>query len=129
MGEEFVRAFYGALDLYAQFSISEGFGLPVLEALASGRLVVHADYEPLSEVTSKETSFRVPVRDVVYYTDYTAIRFELHLYDPGEFADVLLQAKDLVTRSKPEELVGLARSRAREFDIYRVYGRFAELLG
>jgi glycosyltransferase involved in cell wall biosynthesis len=128
MGEEFVRAFYGALDLYAQFSLSEGFGLPVLEALASGRPVVHPDYEPLSEITSKETSFRVPVRDVVYHTDYTAIRFELHVYDPGEFADVLLQAKDLVTRSRPEELAGLARSRAREFDIYRVYGRLAELL-
>jgi len=124
--EDQLKCIYGALDVYSHFSLAEGFGLPVLEALASGKPVIHADYNPLSEITTTNTSFRVPVRRIDYYRDFTAINFELHMYDPVEYAEVILQAKDTVKRHA-SELEELAKTRAREFDMYRVYYKFVEL--
>jgi len=126
-----IIALYGACDLYAQASLAEGFGLPVLEALASGKPIIHPDYEPLSEITDADTSFRVPVKAVIDYRDTSptmgGIMYEHHMYDPTEFADILLQAKEEVLRRR-EELEQICRARARLFDARRLYTRFEALL-
>jgi len=126
-----ILAVYGACDLYAQASLAEGFGLPVLEALASGKPVVHADYEPLSEITTPETSFRVPVRAVIDYRDtgptMGGIMYEHHIYDPSEFADVIIQAKEEVV-CRRGELEELCKQRAKEFDARKTYSAFEVLL-
>jgi glycosyltransferase involved in cell wall biosynthesis len=130
-GKEWVWGFYHALDLYAHPALAEGFGLPVLEALAAGRAVVHADYEPLSEITTPETSFRVPVVDVQYAHDTmhlrTGILYEHHLYDPQGFAETILQAKDEVMRRR-RELAQLCFDRARQFEKSNVYNAIARML-
>lgn len=127
-----VWGFYHALDLYAHAALAEGFGLPVLEALACGKPVVHADYEPLSEITTPETSFRVPVVDVEYSHDAyhlrTGIEYEHHVYDPAEFAEAILQAKDEVLRRR-EEIARACVERAEEFDKRKVYIEIARMLG
>jgi len=127
VGEDYIYGLYHAADLYAQPSLCEGFGLPVLEALACGKPVVHADYEPLSEITTPQTSFRVRVvsRDAVQ--DVGGIIFEYHYYDPKEFADAILYAKDEVLRD-PEEWKARCMERAKEFDRNKVYRKFVELL-
>ncbi len=121
-------AAYGASDVYAQASLAEGFGLPVLEALASGKLVVHPDYEPLSEVTDRATSLRVPVEYVQLKPDNgplpCGILYEHHVYDPAVFAEVLLQAKDEVRRRRGE-IARAAVERASLFDVHRTYSWFA----
>jgi len=128
---KWMYGFYGALDLYAHPALAEGFGLPVLEALATGRPVVHADYDPLSEITTKETSFRVPVTGVEYAQDAmhlaTGILYEHHLYDPQEFADAIIQAKEEVQRRR-DELYRLCIQRAREFSKHKVYNAIARML-
>ena len=128
---EWVWGFYHAVDLYAHAALAEGFGLPVLEALACGRPVAHADYEPLSEITTPETSFRVPVRDVVYADDpfhlKTGIRYEHHLYDPTEFAEAILQAKDEVLKRRGE-LAQACFERAKTFEKRKVYSDIARML-
>jgi glycosyltransferase involved in cell wall biosynthesis len=128
---KWMYGFYGALDLYAHPALAEGFGLPVLEALACGRAVVHADYEPLSEITTKETSFRVPVASVEYAQDAmhlaTGILYEHHLYDPQDFADAIIQAKDEVQRRR-DELYRLCIQRARDFSKRKVYSAIARML-
>jgi len=126
--EDGVKAFYGALDLYAHFALAEGFGLPVLEALASGRMVVHAMYEPLTEITTRSVSFRVPVRTILWYSEISGINFELHVYDVDDFADTIIEAKEAIMRMKKDEIRDLTRSRASEFDVRRVYPRFADIL-
>jgi len=129
---EWVWGFYHAIDLYAHPALAEGFGLPVLEALACGKPVVHADYDPLSEITTPETSFRVPVIDIRYADDpyhlKTGIDYEHHIYDPVEFAEAILQAKEEVLRRR-EELAQTCFERAKEFDKRKTYKEIAAMLG
>jgi glycosyltransferase involved in cell wall biosynthesis len=130
-GKEWIWGFYSALDLYAHPALAEGFGLPVLEALACGKPVVHANYEPLSEITTPETSFRVPVVDVQYAHDAmhlrTGILYEHHLYDPSEFADAILQAKEEVLKRR-DELAQACVERAEAFEKRKVYSDIARML-
>jgi glycosyltransferase involved in cell wall biosynthesis len=127
LSEKSIKSIYGMVDLYSQFSLSEGFGMPVLEALASGRPVIHGDYEPLSEITDKSCSFRVPIRGKKYYTENTGIIYELHLYEPEEYAEILLQAKDEMRRRRGE-LEDLARIRAESFELLSTYMKLKEIL-
>ena len=129
--KSWVWGFYHAIDLYAHPALAEGFGLPVLEALACGKPVVHADYMPLSEITTPETSFRVPVLDVEYAHDpyhlRTGIDYEHHIYDPEDFADAILAAKEEVQRRR-RELAEACAERARQFDKRKVYMDIARML-
>lgn len=98
-----------------------------LEALSAGKAVIHPDYAPLSEITSRETSFRVPVKAKTTAKDVGGILFLLHHYDPKEYAEVLLQAKEEVMRRRTE-LEQACVERAREFDYRETYKAFIEEL-
>ena len=126
MSEDEVYSLYSAFDLYAQASLAEGFGLPVLEALASGLPVVHVDYKPLSEITTADTSFRVQARGINYIKELGAIKYELHIYHPKEFAEEILKAKEAILSDR-EGYRERAVKRASEFDIHKVYNAFVEI--
>jgi glycosyltransferase involved in cell wall biosynthesis len=121
-----VLALIASAHVLAVPSLSEGFGLPVLEAMALGTPVVHAELPPLMEFS---TGFTVPVKEILYFDRHevgpSGIIFEQHLYDVEEFAEVLLQVVDLV-RNHPQEIEDWraeAQERVQEFDIRRVYPR------
>jgi len=122
-----IAMFYHALDLYVQASLIEGFGLPVLEALAAGKLVVHPDYNPLNEITTPETAIRIPVVKTEFKRELGAIIYELNYYDPNEMAEAILQAKDMVLKDRVE-IEARALERAKEFDYRKVYKRFLDYL-
>jgi glycosyltransferase involved in cell wall biosynthesis len=107
-------------------SLSEGFGLPVLEAMALGTPIVHAELPPLMEFS---TGFTVPVKEILYFDKHevgpSGIIFEQHLYDVDEFAEVLLHVVDLI-RNHPQEIEDWRTEtweKVQEFDIRRVYPR------
>ena len=126
LDEEEVHQLYHAFDLYAQASLSEGFGIPVLEALSAGVPVVHADYKPLTEITDEITSFRVPVRERKFIRETGSIKYELHLYNPHEFAEAIINAKEAVLSDR-EGYREKAIERARQFDMHKVYNSFIEI--
>lgn len=60
-----VNAFYDSISVYVQPSVTEGFGIEVLEAMARGRPVVVSDGAGASNVVSGNTDgFVFPKRDV-----------------------------------------------------------------
>jgi len=130
MGElqrEEVLALIAAGHVYVQPSLAEGFCLPVLEAHALGVPAVHADLPPLREYSA---GWRVPVRGVTLAKIDGGILYELHEYDAGEFAEVLLQVADLVRRgdSAVDDYRERAFKVAQEHDIRRVYPGLLDVL-
>jgi glycosyltransferase involved in cell wall biosynthesis len=118
--KSFIYGFYHALDLYIHPSLSEGFGLPVLEALAAGKLVIHPDYEPLTEITDNETSIRIPVVSTEYRQELGAIEYEFHYYNPDDMIKAIMSAKNMV-RERKDEISKKCISRARRFDFMKQY--------
>ena len=131
LSEDKILGLYHACDLYAHAALSEGFGLPVLEALACGKPVVHADYKPLSEITTKKISYRCKVVGISDWggdtTEHTGITYELHFYDPNEFGDLILQAKDELMKERNEK-TRLCLNRARQFDLHKTYKKFLKYI-
>jgi len=128
---EAVLALIASAHVLAIPSLSEGFGLPALEAMALGTPVVHAELPPLMEFS---TGFTVRVAEVVLYdvVEATAsgLVFEHHIYEPEEFAEVLLQVVDMV-RNRREELESW-RAKSREvaemYDIHKLYPTLIKLV-
>jgi glycosyltransferase involved in cell wall biosynthesis len=113
-------------------SLSEGFCLPVLEAMALGTPAVHAALPPLLEFS---TGFVVPVKEVLYFdrevVGPSGIEYEQHLYDVGEFAEVLLYAADML-RNKREAVEAVAAKgleAAGRLDVRSTYPALLRLMG
>jgi len=116
---------YKSADIYAHFSCSEGFGLPVLEALSMGKMVVHPNYIPLNEITTPDTSVRVKVIKRRYIEGGgSAIVYELNIYDPSKFAEAIVEARKIV-ESEPS-LPDRCRERASYFDMRKIYKSFVK---
>jgi glycosyltransferase involved in cell wall biosynthesis len=105
-------------------SLAEGFGLPVLEAMALGAPCVHAELPPLMEFS---TCFTVPVTGVSYLDKTEAgvsgIIFESHLWDVDEFASRILEVAGLVrnNRERLEEWRAKSIEAAGKLDIRNTY--------
>lgn len=128
--------YYGivsGVDVYAHGALAEGFGIPVLEALAAGKIVVHPSYRPLTEITTREVSIRVPVTELVMARmSGSGIIFELKQYRPAEFASAVVEAARIVLErgERLREMSARAVERARQFSIYSLYPRLVQhLLG
>jgi glycosyltransferase involved in cell wall biosynthesis len=61
--DEWLPAVYRAASVFAFPSLAEGYGLPVLEAMAAGVPVVMSDIEVMAEVAGS-AALMVPPRDV-----------------------------------------------------------------
>lgn len=56
---EAMNAIYNLFDLYVQYSVCEGFGMPQVEAAAAGVPVATVDYSAMSDVGRKLNAFLV----------------------------------------------------------------------
>lgn len=53
---------YNLFDLYVQYAICEGFGMPQVEAGACGVPIATVDYSAMSDIITKLEAYKIPIR-------------------------------------------------------------------
>lgn len=69
-----MNAVFNIMDLYLQYSISEGFGMPQVEAAAAGVPVMAVDFSAMSEVTDKLNGYKIPLSGYFHELETGTIR-------------------------------------------------------
>jgi len=129
-----ILGFLGAVDFHIQPSYSEGFGLPLLEAMAMGTPCLHCWFEPLSEISDKDGNIYWHYEEVKVLDSSqlkgVAIDYELHWYPPETLVEAIEMAIDIKLnhKSQYEDMKEKVREKAKEFDINKVYRYFVEKL-
>jgi len=124
-----VLALMGASDITILPSLSEGFGLPLIESNAMGTPVVHCLYPPLTEITN-EGNFTFPYDKIQYYDCQEGIEYEFHRYNINNLAEAILEAADLALNKKDEmaDRRAKVREHSKGFDIMKLYPKLLSLL-
>lgn len=125
-----VLTIIGSLDFLIHPSISEGFGLPVLEAQAFGIPVVHGDFAPLTEISHPEASFRVPISHIDFNNFEEGVFYKCHHYEVESLVEQIEKAYETYTSNNEEyrKMRKKAREKAEQFDAYNLYSAFEKYL-
>jgi len=122
---------YHAVDYVVFPTKCEGFGLPLIEANACGKPVIHALIPPLDEFTCKYCNF------VFDYVEEKIVKCNLaqywifHEFPPEFLADMMEYALDTYLNEKKQyqKYCNVARRRAKNFDYHQVYSKLLAHLG
>ena len=121
---EQVLALIGAFDFYLGVTLSEGFGLPVLEAQAMGVPVIYVDYAPLNEIVEPKHNFAISYQSVEKIDVGHGIYYTLHMYDPLELVSMIETACQLRQDKRAYLKTKRAVSQhARKFNSIKLYPR------
>jgi len=120
---EMVLGYMEAVDYLIHPAVCEGFGLPILEANAVGKPVIHLDAPPMNEFTSPDFNF------MFNYIDKQPVKANLyqywifHLYTPDMLAEMIAYAIDIYKNNKDEyqEYCVKAREWTKDWDYHVKY--------
>lgn len=119
-------ALYRSSDLYVHPSLSDGFGLPLIEALACGTPVIVPNAGPWNEIITKHVGWFVKVtKNILLYEGN--LPYRLKIPDINDFSKKLAEAIEPCKENR-EILKKKCMERAQNFDAYKVYARFRELM-
>lgn len=115
---------YVASDVYVHPSLQEGFGLPILEAIASGKAVICVDAGAMNEIVSPKEAWMISVSEVKKEKWKNGAIAWLHQYNPGELADCMeLAITDPEARKEKSEA---ALERSKDFNYQDVYTKLVK---
>jgi len=77
---------YNFFDLFVQYAICEGFGMPQVEAAACGVPIASVDYSAMTEIVEKLDGYKIPVNRIFRELETNADR----VYPDNEFTTKLL---------------------------------------
>ncbi|ADI31997.1 glycosyltransferase family 4 protein [Staphylothermus hellenicus] len=121
-----VFALYRSADLYVHPTLSDGFGLPVLESLACGTPVIVLNSGPWNEIVNKDVGWLVKVRgEKLVYENNLPYRFKIP--DVDDFSRKLAEAINIV-RDKREVIRGMCIKHASNFEAHKVYSKFRKII-
>lgn len=109
IGKEKLALFYNACDIFVFPSYYEGFGLPVLEAMASGIPVVTANATSIPEITGENGAILVKPKE------------------EGEWKEQIKNV--LYSESLQKKLIENGKARSKAFGWERVAGETKEVYG
>lgn len=102
---------YGLFDLFAQYSITEGFGYPQIEAAACGVPVASVDYSAMEDVVRRVGGYPINVKHMFR-------EFESHAYraypDNEHLADIIVKQINL-PQSYKDKLSERTRIKTMEY--------------
>ena len=112
-------------DVFVFPSLLEGFGLPVLEAMAARRPIVMADAPAHNELLTQKEAWLAPVKNV-HKEKWVAPGCEawLHQYDPADLAACMENAMDHPEEAK--EKAARAYERSQRYHYLQVYEPFVK---
>jgi glycosyltransferase involved in cell wall biosynthesis len=120
---------YSRSHIYFHVTLSDGFGLPILESLASGTPLIALNDQPWNEVLNEEVGWLVNVRKKVLIPGVSPdVFYRIRIPDVNSLIIKLANAIEFHATSNYSWLRTKCRERALHFDIYKTYSRFRELL-
>jgi len=127
---EQILAMMGACDYLVFPSVCEGFGLPVLEANAMGKPVLHNFCPPMSEFSSEDFNFVWEFTDRQFVNQGHAQYWIFHDYPDFVIAEVMKDAIRIFKESKQEyqEYCEKAKEHAKKWRYKRIYPRLLKYI-
>ncbi len=87
-----LKALYELCTVYVQPSLSEGFGLPILEAFRFDKPVIAVDAPPFNEIIKQmENGVLVPSDGVCWFNYKNRIDFKMHTYSPKDLSRAIVR--------------------------------------
>ena len=125
MDRDSLYGLYQAADVYVHGALCEGFGIPVVEAMAAGKPVLCLDAGPVNEhVRDGEALVRVDRQEI--YNDAGIAYYRLNIPDMRDYVEKL--EKMVYDRELRSELGAKNMERAQEYDVWKVYSKFQEYI-
>lgn len=117
---------YKACDAYVNPSLLEGFGLPPLEASASGRSTVMCDCPAQNEILTDREAWYFPYEEIKPEKwEGPGCVAQLHQYNPeslaGAMAEVITNPEENLKKGRKAKL------RARQYNYLKVYEPLVEM--
>jgi glycosyltransferase involved in cell wall biosynthesis len=121
----------GSFDFLIHPALSEGFGLPVLEAQALGVPVIYPEYQPLTEVAHPDANFGFRAGEVMYDAFGDGILYACHDYMPQDMAEQIEKAYEVFTcnRDEYDKRSNTVKVHAKMFDAIKIYSEFDKVWG
>lgn len=126
-----VYQLYHACDYVVFPTMCEGFGLPLLEANACGKPVIHALIPPLTEFTCKYCNFVFDYVDTQMVKCGLAQYWIFHKFPPEYLADMMEYALDTYLNDKKQyrKYGSIAQRRAKNYDYHKIYPKLLKHIG
>lgn len=121
----------GACDYLIFPTVSEGFGLPVLEANACGVPVIHSWIPPLDEFSSKEFNFVFPFEHETLVNNANVQYWRFHQYRPSLLTEMIIHAVQIHQDKKGEyeEYCQKALEHTKAWDYKKIYPKLMSHIG
>ncbi len=125
MTSDEVNALYKFCSIYVLSSLSEGFGLPALEAFRFDKPVVAVNAPPFNEVIEDGVTGRlIPCKGIRWFNHKNKILFKMHVYDPKSLADAITEL--LTDNNIRENMEDQILKRKHRWSIYTEYPKLLD---
>jgi len=124
-GRESLYGLYNSADIYIHGALSEGFGIPIVEAMAAGKPVLCIDAPPMNEhITDKRALVKVDRQEI--FNDRGVAKYRFNIPDMKDYAEKIDSL--VYDKSLRHELGEKNMEKSERYEINKVYGNFRKWL-